>query len=119
MRIVRLSLLLVAVAVISAAPSAGGEVPTGAADCAKDRFLEELALAATPTEPAAEPLFLAAPGKGRKSTMTSSSTSSATACEWYDIRCSNGTTEECCGSVNSCLSYCEEVCGGPCVYQET
>lgn len=39
------------------------------------------------------------------------------ACTWYTITCSNGTTDTCCGSESSCLSYCEEVCGGPCVYQ--
>ncbi len=39
----------------------------------------------------------------------------ALACTWYDISCSNGTTDECCGSESSCLVYCSEVCGEPCV----
>lgn len=38
-------------------------------------------------------------------------------CEEFEITCSNGTTDECCGSVLSCGVYCSEVCGGPCVYE--
>jgi len=37
-------------------------------------------------------------------------------CDWFDIYCNNGSTDSCCGSVGSCLGYCEEVCGGPCIY---
>jgi hypothetical protein len=37
-------------------------------------------------------------------------------CTWYSITCSNGTTDSCCGDVNSCLSYCATVCGGTCIY---
>ena len=42
----------------------------------------------------------------------------AAVCDWYDITCSNGSTEECCGSDNSCLGYCEVVCGEPCILVE-
>jgi|GEM_PF-1957040 len=42
----------------------------------------------------------------------------AAGCEWFDISCSNGTTDTCCGSVSSCGSYCAEVCGEPCIYVE-
>lgn len=37
-------------------------------------------------------------------------------CEWFWIQCYDGYTDECCGSLNSCWDYCEEVCGGPCEY---
>lgn len=37
------------------------------------------------------------------------------ACTWYDIECSNGTTDECCASESSCLDYCSEVCGESCI----
>jgi hypothetical protein len=40
------------------------------------------------------------------------------ACDWFDISCSNGSSDSCCGSVGSCLGYCSEVCGGPCIYVE-
>ena len=40
-----------------------------------------------------------------------------TKCEWFDIYCSDGSTDSCCGSVGSCLGYCAESCGEPCVYQ--
>jgi predicted nucleic acid-binding protein len=39
------------------------------------------------------------------------------ACDWFDISCSDGSSDECCGSVSSCLGYCSEVCGGPCEYE--
>ncbi|HEX3131077.1 MAG TPA: hypothetical protein VH394_27325 [Thermoanaerobaculia bacterium] len=39
-------------------------------------------------------------------------------CEEYWIECNNGTSDSCCGSLSSCWSYCEELCGGRCVYQE-
>ena len=39
-------------------------------------------------------------------------------CEWFDIECSDGSTDECCGNVDSCLGYCEDVCGGPCEYRD-
>ena len=55
--------------------------------------------------------------RARMSTLANSERGldAARACEWYDISCSNGTTDECCGSSSSCLSYCAEVCGGPCI----
>ena len=40
----------------------------------------------------------------------------AKACEWFDITCSDGSTDECCGSVDSCLGYCAEACGEDCIY---
>lgn len=40
-------------------------------------------------------------------------------CEWFVITCSGGGGDTCCGSVNSCLGYCSELCGGPCIYVET
>jgi len=32
------------------------------------------------------------------------------ACEWFNIRCLDGDADRCCGSYNSCVSYCEEFC---------
>ena len=41
--------------------------------------------------------------------------SNSTTCVWYDIYCNDGSTDECCGDSGSCLSYCENVCGGRCI----
>ena len=43
--------------------------------------------------------------------------SNATTCDWYWIDCGmDGIDDWCCGTFNSCGSYCEELCGGPCDY---
>src|ERR1700761_3645732 len=39
------------------------------------------------------------------------------ACDAYWIQCNDGTQDGCCADFNSCFSYCESFCGGPCVYQ--
>lgn len=65
-----------------------------------------------------QPLYLATP-TGRQPVqggMGSSGKWNVTECEWFWIVCNDGYTDSCCGSVGSCLGYCEEVCGGPCVY---
>ncbi len=36
-------------------------------------------------------------------------------CDWYQITCNGGGGDLCCGDANSCLTYCENICGGPCV----
>lgn len=120
MKLFRLPCLLLALVAISAAPVAQGELPTGSPNCAAQLFLDQVAAVPSAVEsPAAEPFYLGAPaGKGPKSsTLTPSTTSSATSCEWYSIKCSNGTNDVCCGSASSCTSYCGEVCGEPCVYR--
>ena len=63
---------------------------------------------ATPTE--------GTDGKKGSSSLSPSGTEDAF-CEWFSISCSNGSSDECCGSVNSCLSYCGEVCGEACIYE--
>lgn len=36
----------------------------------------------------------------------------ANACEWYDVYCDGVTySDSCCGSLGSCLAYCDETCG--------
>lgn len=59
-------------------------------------------------------------GAKKGSTLVASGTESkaAAVCDWYDISCSNGTTDECCGSSSSCGSYCAEVCGERCIEVE-
>ena len=52
--------------------------------------------------------------QGGQDSLDSPGSSNAPACEWFDIYCSNGITDECCGDVNSCLVYCSNVCGEPC-----
>ncbi len=42
----------------------------------------------------------------------------AKVCEWFDISCNDGSSDVCCGNVDSCLGYCSDVCGGPCIYQQ-
>jgi hypothetical protein len=36
--------------------------------------------------------------------------------ESYEIDCGRTTYYYCCGTLSSCLSYCEQICGGICTY---
>ena len=74
------------------------------------------AAASQPSDYAVGPLFVAAGGSGVfQGQITSEGSGGITAaCQWYSIDCVDGTSDSCCGSASSCLSYCEEVCGGPC-----
>lgn len=114
-----LSLFVAVVIAIAVVPLAQAEPM--APDCAKERFLDELSVGTSRATADAEPLFLAKPAKGRKSSTMSPSGSggnSLAACEWFIIECNAGGGDVCCGSVSSCLGYCEEICGPPCVYVE-
>ena len=143
MKLTRVSyLLLVMVLVLGAA--AYGETPSQSeAQNQAPREAEQLSL--VPAEPAAVPEEEVLPSRAatlpflelglqfgdssavtveqtngpraRTSTLAGSKkgTDAVFACDWYDISCSNGTSDECCGSSSSCLSYCAEVCGGPCI----
>lgn len=79
-----------------------------------------------PAEATAElPLEMVFMAAGSKEVSQSKSTMNGTgkengllACEWFVISCSGGGGDVCCGSVNSCLVYCVDICGGPCIYQE-
>lgn len=35
--------------------------------------------------------------------------------ESYEIDCGDSTYYHCCGTLNSCLSYCEQICGTTCI----
>jgi hypothetical protein len=78
-----------------------------------------LAVLALDPLPWEAPQPFAAADTGRKAAqggMGSSGKWGADACEWFWIQCNNGLSDVCCGSVSSCLNYCEEICGPPCVY---
>lgn len=64
---------------------------------------------------AASPDRESKPKGGNKMTSTGSKNA---VCEWFIITCNSGGGDLCCGSVSSCLGYCEELCGPPCVYNE-
>lgn len=118
MRLHRAPLLLTAIALL-AATTAVAEAPADRPDCPRPIAFEEPLLTPAVTMTAA-PVFLAdgTKGEGAPSSLNPSPRGEnlAQACEWFDISCSNGTTDECCGSVKSCGVYCGEVCGEPCVY---
>lgn len=111
----RLPFLLALTFVLLAGFAAGAD----ASDCPQALFAEESVSMTETTAPS--PFFLASETKTETSRSNMSPSSKgdnlAMACEWYDISCSNGTTDECCGSQSSCGVYCEEVCGEPCVYR--
>lgn len=92
------------------------------AECQDDLAFLDAPVAAADELPPLEQIFVAA---GSKEVSQSKSTMNGTgkengllACEWFVISCSGGGGDVCCGSVNSCLVYCVDLCGGPCVYQE-
>jgi hypothetical protein len=64
-------------------------------------------------------LFAASKGDGKTRTNNQMKATGAgnALCEWFIISCNSGGGDYCCGSVGSCLGYCEEICGPPCVYE--
>lgn len=87
-------------------PAAAASMPDYAAF---EAFLESQHLA---TEMATKPEG----PKGHGSNMRTTGRQGALMCDWFVIECYGGGGDECCGSVSSCLVYCEQLCGGPCEY---
>lgn len=102
------SLVLIALVAVVALPAQADPVSP---PCGFDFLAEETVV--SPTALDLEPLFVANSSAGSMR-RDAGPGGFAAACEWYDITCSDGRTEECCGSESSCLAYCEEFCGEPC-----
>jgi hypothetical protein len=110
----KLSLLLVGVVSLLAVPVYGADA-VDSGNCPDPGPSEETA--ASPAALKFDPLFLAAGGrKGRLGGLLIKDQNGGitTTCEWYTIDCIEEEDDRCCGSLSSCLAYCEEVCKGPC-----
>ncbi|MEM7483463.1 MAG: hypothetical protein AAF481_20075 [Acidobacteriota bacterium] len=117
MKLSRLSLLLILLTALISLPALAED----AGNCLINALADDPAMTATELEPLTEAEFLAAikPEAPRsKVSLLRPSGEGNAFCEWYDIDCGNGTTDECCGSQSSCGSYCAEVCGQECEYVE-
>ncbi len=109
-------ILLVAVAGASAASAAASAQPAAPPQQVASGNLTTLPMELRAQDDQAAPTAASRQGKPTGSYLLGGGfQDTALACTWYDISCSNGTTDQCCGSESSCLSYCGEVCGETCI----
>ncbi|HTQ80275.1 MAG TPA: hypothetical protein VMM92_09780 [Thermoanaerobaculia bacterium] len=123
MKFARLSLVLVLMVTISSVvvPQVQSQtVPQAAAPAASAGApsVDALPPFAVWLKAGGSPAHTKAKGGLKARAHKSGAKSAELACDDFWILCNDGSADSCCGSVNSCLFYCEEFCGGPCVYED-